>query len=163
MFVLSDVVQTASWNERCYGLALVLWKALYFLRQESQRILSPAYRLVMNLSVLIARRVSPRVHLLSWTTPSYRLIICVLMVACFVLPPQMCSVDDGNEDSAPVIAVVTRINPSSSPREGQEQAGSFNRVRTPRISPDNCVRTVGLNLWAQNGRTRLNALCSLRC
>lgn len=117
----------------------------------------------MNLSVLIARRIIPRVRFLGRTTSFYRLIVGVVMVACFALPPQMCSVDDGNEDSAPVTAVVTRISPSRSPREGQEQTGRLSRIRTPRSWADNGVRTVEFNCGTQDGRSKLKAFCLLRC
>ena len=142
---------------------MVLWKALYFKRQESPRILSPGYRLVMNLSVLIARRIIPRVRFLGRTTSFYRLVIGVVMVACFVMPPQICSVDDGNEDSAPVTAVVTSISPSRSSRECQEQTGRLSRMRTPRSWADNGVRKVEFNLGTQDGRLKLKAFCLLRC
>lgn len=118
----------------------------------------------MNLSVLIARRVSPRVRFLTRTTFSYRLIVCVVMVACFVLPPQMSSMDEGNEDSAPpVTALVSRASPFRSPTEGQERAGTLTEVRTTRIWADKGVGTVEFNPVARDGRSILSALCLLRC
>ena len=118
----------------------------------------------MHLSLVTSRRVRLRARLLIRTPSAYRLIVCVVMVACFVLPPQLSSVDDGNEDSAPpVIAVVTRTSAFNSLRKGQEQAGELSRMWTPRILADKGAGTVEFNLGAQEGRSILKSLHLLRC
>jgi hypothetical protein len=118
----------------------------------------------MNLSVLIARRVRPRTHFLRQTISAHPLIVCIVMVTCFVLPPQMSSVDDGKEEFIPpVVAFVTRTSPISFPRKDQEQAGRANRVGTPRVWADKGAQTLECNMGAQEGRSILNSLCLLRC
>ena len=78
----------------------------------------------------------------------------------------MSSADDGNEESAPpVIAIVPRSSPLSSPRKGQEQPGHLNIARTARASlgVDNVIPALEFNAGLENGRSILKSLCVLRC
>lgn len=84
------------------------------------------------------------------------------MVACLALSQMYCIHDGDDEDSGPpVVAIVTRIAPSSSLKKGLNRSRQPNRVRTASHSIDDSA--VECNGETQDGRSRLKSLCLLRC
>ena len=114
----------------------------------------------MRLSVLFSWANRTCALLLGRVSDIYPLIVGVLIVACFLPPPEMFAQRDGDEDSGPAVIALVPRRSFILPKEDEQIPYKLNNPTLPSrsISPLQALKVRG-----KDGRYLLRSFHLLRC